>query len=230
MPESGHARRKRWRPYEVSGIRRTTGPILAERLQDFLAVVSALHIFLVERYTWSHTSSQWFAGSINLARIRSVGLDRPDLIRAFPLNILQERVSVRVKDIPLLPRTARLPLEDQVRLPATDDTVKQPVAGIEEFLPLPEWQLIDQPGGEAVRMIIQIQTALCDVLLHVIEAPLLDLLREGIGRNDVQPASGALLEGDLKRVVVDAAVIAGHFSEGAKLRIRSRQFPARERS
>src|SRR5262245_46718063 len=110
MPECGHTRRKRWRPDEIGGIHRTTGPILAERLQDSLAVVSALHIFLVERYTWSHTSSQWFASSVNFTRIRSVGLDCPDLIRAFPLNILKERITVRVKDIPLLPRTARLPL------------------------------------------------------------------------------------------------------------------------
>src|SRR4030095_48817 len=189
MPECGHARRKRWRPYEVGSSRRATEPILAERLQDYLAVSRVVCILIIERYAWGETDGLRSAVRILLIRIGSVGLDRPYLIRTFPLNILQERISVRVKDIPLLPRTARLPLEDQVRLPAADDTTKQPVAGIEEFLPLPEWQLIDQSGGETVRMIIQIQTALCDVLLHAIEAPLLDLLRESVGPNDVQHAS-----------------------------------------
>src|SRR5262245_25790630 len=99
MPECGVTRRVGWCADEVGSIYRATDTILAEGLQDLLAIVRAIDIFFIERHAGCQAGRQRLAVGPNLARISRVGLDRPDLIGPFPLNISQERIPIRKEDV-----------------------------------------------------------------------------------------------------------------------------------
>src|SRR5687767_9196926 len=208
--------------WEVATLRDITR-VVARHSQEVVGRAACVNAVLLQCY---HTSIAHGCDACGRVRTARAGPDTEDLGVA-PLRIRIRRI-VDHDAVPrkVIPRPSGLPLEDDVVLPTFQDLTPEGVGAGEETASRSDRKLINTPDCEPVRPVPEIEPALDLSGIRIVPSPLLDLLREGIGRDHIEACFRALLDRDLRRVVPDATVIAPALGECSELRIGTRELPA----
>src|SRR5262249_6625191 len=95
-----------------------------------------------------------------------------------PVDIFYTRIFHDDYAVGQIPRTPGLHLQDHSGLPAAHQAAPERVRRIQPTLARADGQIPYGRGGKTMGTVPRIESPLHDVLLHVVEAPLLDLFRK----------------------------------------------------